>query len=440
MSVHLESYFENDQSLIGAANTVTVNTVQTSNTGLDAAVLLAQDSIDLGRTDIIEVRFPNDTVFQIIAYEWAAIGQWTAGVSLSGAADFRRKEIRDQDGETSVYFGRTSSNQVLIQSVDWEFDTAQPFLVSLHSIEYDGGLLDHRIGAVGTRHTIVMQARNATRPTLPTGSQVKYNGRYVETAMLAGGINWYTLNNSLTGTDTLWFIFGEATYNIQTGRWEVQDSWIVVDTTDRTNVTFSHAQSGPWASTGYDHSQHNYARIRRADGSFAIRSLTPTSQTLEREWQLLSETYIDGSDYRAEPYTTRLFFDLHPDEFRLMKVSFDWENYSDDISGVTYYDRCTGFIDPNDIVIAAEADRLPSAWDTKRHGPTWRWQFIRDGSAHLTRFADNISGGAAHNMIFQCQFENSSTTGGAPPATHWRVLERTTGSDDITGWIRIWVL
>ena len=436
MSIQLESYFDADQSLIGQVNYVQINSITASNALLDTAFLLSQSAIDIGRTDIIEVRLPNNTVFQIPSYEWAKIDQTLAGSNLANVAPTRRHQVLDEDGNTSVYFGRTPTNQVLFQSIDWEYDNAQAFLASLYSLEYHGGFLDHRIGSVGTRHTIAMQARNATRPDAP-GSGVDYNGRYVETETV-GGVSWYTLNFNLTGSETLWFAFGEAVYNQSTGRWEVQDNWVVVDTTDTTNVNFAPTSEGTWTSP-YIHNTHNYARIRRADGSFTIRNLLPTSQTLEREWQLLSETYISGSEYRAEPYTTRLFFDFHPDEFRLMKVSFDWENYSDTTNGVLHYDRTTGFIDPSDIVCAPEGDRLSSRWDTKTHGPTWRWQFVRDGAAYLSRFADDISGGAAHDLTMQVQFEANNSTGDLPIEV-FRVMERTVGSRSVTGWLRIWVL
>lgn len=436
MSIQLESYFDADQSLIGNVHEVRVDDIQTSNSGLDSAVLLSESSIDLGRTDVIEVRLPNNSVFQIAAYEWAGLDHATVGANLANILHTRRMEIHEEGGGESIYFARTSDNQVLIQSVDWEYDNENQFGVTLYSLEYDGGLLDHRIGAVGTRHTIAMQARNSTRPDAP-GSDVDYNGRYVETETV-GGVNWYTLNFNLTGSDTLWFAFGEATYNIQTGRWDVADNWIVVDTTDSTNIMFAPTSTSTWVSP-YAHGTHRYARIRRADGSFAIRSLLPTSQTLERKWQLLSETYIDGSDYRGEPYTTRTFFDFHPDEFRFMKVEFDWEDYSGTTNSVVHYDRSVGFIDPADIVCAPEAGRQASAWDTKVSGPVWRFAFNRQTGTLLGRYAGSISGGSSNSLVMQVQFEANNATGELPIEV-FRVLERTSGSSGVTGWLRIWVL
>lgn len=64
---------------------------------------------------------------------------------------------------------------------------------------------------------------------------------------------------------------------------------------------------------------------------------------------------------------------------------------------------------------------------------------MRDGAAYLSRFADDISGGAAHDMIMQVQFEANNSTGDLPIEV-FRVMERTVGSQNVTGWIRIWVL
>jgi len=435
MAIRLISDFPDVESLLGERQGTIYASGQASGiSALSVAFLVNVRAIDVGSVGAFRLRFVGPVDYLVPIYKWTNLVAAAAGDTLTenGGTGLR---VYDTDGKW-ILVGRTNGNQVLVQNGTYDSDGGAAFGISIHTVEYLGGFLDHRIDSVGTRHRLCMQARSASVPSNPGSPH--YSGRSIR-SITTGGVTWNQAGlYTEPGTDTLYFAFGEAVYSTLRGRWVVQQSWRVVDATDSADIQYGPSWVGPWSDPPYAYGTHEYARVRLDDGSFAVYKIGPEATSVDRAWRLLTETYIDGDAALSKPYTTRTGIDFHPTEWRQMKVTFDWEAFSDTHDGVVYYDRSHGFLDPSDILVAPIGVRSESAYEPRTSGRSWLYIINRLSDIRIGRNKASLPSGSSSQLVVAVQWEGDAS--GNLPITHFRVIRRTTASSGITGWLRHWIL
>ena len=435
MAIRLISDFPDVESLLGERQgSLFASGTVSGIAALGTAFLVNARAIDTGDVDAMRLRFLGPVDYEVPIYKWTGIVAAEAGDTLAENAGTGFRVYAD-DG-TWILVGRTEGNQLLVQNGTYASDGGSSFSIGINTIQYQGGLLDHRVDSVGARHRLCMQARSASAPANP--GTPHYSGRSIR-SVTVGGVTWNQAGlYAEPGSDTLYFAFGEAIYSTLRGRWVVQESWRVVDATDSADIQYGPSWIGPWSDPPYTYGTHEYARVRLDDGSFAVYKIGPESTSVDREWRLLTETYIDGSAYLATPYTTRTGIDFHPEEWRLMKVEFDWEDYTATHDGVVYYDRSTGFLDPSDIIAAPIGVRSATQYEPRTVGRSWYYVINRSTGIRVGRNTASLISGGSEQMPIAVQWEGDAS--GNLPITHFRVIRRTTNSRSITGWLRHWIL
>ena len=432
MAFQLTSFEAADNSLMGESRT-SVYTDGTATNGiadLGNAFQPSQKALDVPATDGIRITVPNHE-FDLPVYLWTALRSASAGNTLSESQGTGQRVYSD-DGSVWILVGRTTGNHVLVQTGTYTYTSGTAFSVGILTTEFQGGLLDHRLDAVGARRSIVMEAFNSSRPGLPVG--VHDTGRSVF-SVTVNGVTWNQAGKFLlTGSTTRWFAFGESVYEPLQGRWIVEDSWQIVNGGQAANIQFGGSWVGPWIDPPYVFGTHIFARVRRPDGTFVVYSIKPSPRPLEREWKLLSQTYVGGSPYRATPYTTTLAFDFVPSEWKLMKVEWEWE----DFTSTAGRDKTFGFLDPSDIIVAPIGVRSSVQFEPRLAGQTWTLSCRRNDGISLARSSDSIESGHTENLTAMIQFESDAN--GGPPATVVRFIERGGGCARVDGWLRLWVL
>jgi len=441
MSLSLTSFLENDFSLLGDSQVVLhgQSASPVAVTVLDVAYQITDRALNVGSTDTFFIAIDGSR-FHVPMYEWASLEAESAGAGISGI------DVFDEDGSKYITVGRTSANQVLIYSLPSARSGADAFTftgtatVSLYTRQYLGGLLDLRVHSAGVKHTVAMITRSASVPTGNPGNP-HYNGRELS-VITTDGVIWRPAGvYHLSGSDPLYFAFGEAHFDPLRGVWTVQDSWTVIAAdSNSANITYGPSLEGPWDTNNYDFNggTHLYARLRNSNGSFTVRSIAPSNRGIENDWRLLSETYLNGSSWQAEPFTTHLAFDFYPADFRFMKMTFDWAAISGVTNSVTHYDRSTGFMDPADVVCAPIATRDRSMFAAKVAGRVFQTQFNRVSGTFISRYSGANQAGNNNNVVLQWQFEGDAD--GNLPCKVWRSLVRGSGALSRQGWIRIWVM
>ena len=435
MAISLISDFPDVESLLGERQgTLFASGTVSGIAALGTAFLVNARAIDTGDVDAMRLRFLGPVDYEVPIYKWTGIVAAAAGDTLAENAGTGFRVYADNG--TWILVGRTEGNQLLVQNGTYNSDGGSSFSIGINTIQYQGGLMDHRIDSVGARHRLCMQARSASVPANP--GTPHYAGRSIR-SVTVGGVTWNQAGlYTEPGSDTLYFAFGEAVYSTLRGRWVVQQSWRVVDATDSADIQYGPSWIGPWSDPPYAYGTHEYARVRLDDGSFAVYKIGPEATSVDREWRLLTETYIDGDAALSKPYTTRTGLDFHPTEWRKMKVSFDWQAFSDTHDGVVYYDRSHGFLDPSDILVAPIGVRSESAFEPRTSGRSWLYIINRSSDIRLGRTKNALPGGSSTQLPIAVQWEGDAS--GNLPITHFRVIRRTTASAGITGWLRHWVL
>ncbi len=377
--------------------------------------------------------------FLVPIVDWARLtAQPTNAVISTGNGTAMRAYLEDGGPDTWILVGRSDGNIPLVQHGE-DVNPAGQVTVSILPVTVSGGLLHRMIHGTGQRHLIVMQTDQDARPLAPVG--IRYNGVAPDATDIGGGTVWYP-SGSRVRSPTLktWFAFGEAVYNVLTGIWVVADSWFIFDQGDP-DITFGAHWDGPWQASGYVAGGHHYARFRAADGSWIRRRVGAHPGGTDREWIPLTEQYVNGSGYRAEPYTARTAFDFHPDEWRLLLWQWEWDgdDYVDTIDGRTYRERSEIVVSADSIMGSPEQTRSATQWATRRAGPVWRLRADRKWGMQAARTAEFSNGGSATNLHMAVQFESSGAAV-VEPITHIRFVERAANGASAKGWLRSFVL
>lgn len=388
------------------------------------------------------------TDFIVPATDWYRVAAQSNGAAISvGNGSAVRAYERGGDGSKWLLVGRTDSNIPLVQQGEG-FAPAGAVRVDVIVTEMSGGLVDRMIHGLGQRHLLCMQCDQDARPAAPPhGTDLRYTGVNPIASALSSGEVWYPSGNrGKSSTVKTWFAFGEAVFDDIRGVWVVRDVWRVVDGADANNIAFGRNWDGPWqTSEGYVVGGHHYARVRHADGSFLVRRIGTDGGPLQREWVPLTEQYVNGSAYRAEPYTVRTAFDFDPAEWNLLKFEWEWdETAGTDLEGQiaaldpVYQDRIEKIIDARSIVPSVQQTRRNDQFATYYHGAAWRLDFYRSTGMNAIR-KDDAPGNSndVHNFQVAWQFETSGATV-APPITHARFISR--GNTTARGWLRTFVL
>lgn len=378
--------------------------------------------------------------FLVPVVEWSRLVAQPEGADIITGNDTALEAFEvDGNGETYLLVGRSDENRVMVKQ-GAGLNPAGQVTLTIRTRTVSGGILNRMIHGVGQRHFLALQADQDARPTPSDG--LRYNGINVGAAVNSDGVTWYPSGDRPRSTTVkTWFEFGESSFDPLTGIWDVSDNWIVVDGSQSSHINFSANWDGPWSSP-YDSATHKYARIRLADGSLIVRRVGISGGPINRQWIPLTEQYVDGSAYRASPYTARTAFDFTPSEFRLLRWEWEWAgaSYDDVIDGETYRQRVEKIVSAQSIVGSPEQTRSSVQWATRRFGPVWSLRANRERGLDASRTTAMWGNGANSNDVrMAVQFE-SSDAADVTPITHIRFIERAAGSQSVTGWLRSYVL
>lgn len=431
MGISLFSITADDDSLLGdSQQTVFASATANGIASLRNAFQPTTLPIDVNGVDSITLTLLS-TAFIIPIYKWTELRNAASGNTL-GENSGTGLKVYDSSGTYWILVGKTKGNNILVQTGNWS-TTESTFVVRVDITRFLGGLLDHRIDSNGVEHRFVMQANSSSTPNSP--GKPHYNGKRLADVWESGSVLWRQagLYSGLTITH---LAFGSARYDTLSARWIVSDNWQIIDVTDSTLINFAPTWTGNWVHP-YVFADHKYARIRRENGAFSVYALSPEVSAVGRDWQLLSETYINGSNYAAEPYTTPLNFDLIPSDWRIIKFSWDWADRSSVISGETYYDRGAALMDINDLVIMPQQTRDRTEFAGRTSGALLF--DITRYDIKLVRSGEIVPFGAANRLGMNCYFETNDSNSNNPPAKVFRIHGRHNSSRTITGWLRTWV-
>lgn len=435
MSIALQSVFNAENSLLGAFQITVHGSATASNgvTDLRNAFRPTELPIDVGNIDSFNVVLPGSQPFVVPIYEWTNLRYASPGATLGeNAGTGIRVLSSDTDNPRSILVGRTRGNQVLIQNIDYTYSGS--FVARIDVAHYTGGLLDHRIDSIGTIYRVVLTANDANAAAnLPTpGNSVPFNGRSATDTQI-GGVWWRQAGRyNIAATD---FVLGTYRYDPLAARFTQPSSWYHVSASDANAVSFGATWTGPWEHP-YVYADHRYMRVRNADGSFSVWALSPETSPVGRSWQLLSETYIDGSSFYNKAYATALNFPLYPSDWRFLKMSFDWDSLSSTINGQTVYSTTSGLLAMPDVRIHAMQTRdLATAL---RNDYQLRLD-IGQGRMYIARASNALAGGRSDRLLMNVFFETDSTSVWDPPAKVLRVGSRHNGSSGVRGTLRAWV-
>ena len=434
--------------LLGEPTTVALDGVLASS--WDAAFTTAGSIGEVGAsgTNVAQLEIElAGTKFVCQVTPWYRLAAQADGATISeGNGTAVRAYEEDGDGSVYILVGRTVNNIPLVQKGDG-FAPSGSVRADASIVTMSGGLVDRMVHSLGQRHLLCMQSDQDARPNAPPhGTDLRYTGVNPIASALSSGEVWYPSGNrGKSATVKTWFAFGEAVFDDVRGVWVVRDVWRVVDGADENNILFGKNWDGPWQTGGYVVGGHHYARIRHVDGSFLVRRIGTDGGPLQREWVPLTEQYVDGSAYRAEPYTVRTAFDFDPAEWNLLKFEWEWdETAGTDLEGQiasldpVYQDRVEKIIDARSIVPSVEQARMNNQFATYYHGAAWRLDFFRRTGLNAIRKNDGPSNSNdVHNFEVSWQFETSTATV-APPITHARFISR--GNTTARGWLRTFVL
>lgn len=135
-------------------------------------------------------------------------------------------------GNVSLFAGRTAANLLLLQS-----NTQFSANVHIQVIEtvYDGGIISERIQRIDAQpsHQLILHQRSSSQPASPLSTAI-YDGA----AVVGAGGNWVDDRILLSGSDTEWVAFAEATYNPLAGRYII-GQWTVVSNSSGVRVQYS---------------------------------------------------------------------------------------------------------------------------------------------------------------------------------------------------------
>ena len=416
----------------------------------DAITLSAWSSIATTASDIGNTAVTNTHIVQlqlnlagrtfiVPIQQWSTLVPQAADTAISTGNNTAMR-CYEQDGQVGTYIlvGRSDRNVPLLQQGEG-LNPSGSVRVELYVVERGRGPIDRLLESTGQRQLICMQCDQDARPNPPPhGTDLRHNGRDPAAATLSTGEVWWPSGNRIRSLSTkTWFAFGEAVYNNLIGIWEVTAAWYVVDSSDRVNVQFARNWDGPFGTDDYIVGQDRYARIRRVDGSLIVRFIGTDGAGHEKRWIPLSEQYISANDYGYTPYTARLNFEFHPEEWNHVLLEWEWEGSSSDINSVTYYRKASYIIPAEDIVGSVQTARDRTTRTAGNQATSWFVLVNSETGMHAIRqagFSDNLTG-----IALAFQFESSSTTDNTP-IDHIVMLQRGNTHLSTTGWFRTRVL
>ena len=404
-----------------------------SSTQIDIALMLPSTTFPNGRA--VEISFGIDVVatdelivrlqvgssatptvyhdFHVPIFDWARLRDYdgTDEISVSAGTAYVATE---RGGTRTMLVGRTSTTQLRVQ-VPADFDlrdtdadgNAIDWYLTTHTVRFAGGLLDHRVAHVHRRHRICAMVRSSSRPAAPTN--INYNGRTLDT-ISENGLTYYQAGGALPrGSNTIWLLFGEAVYNPTGVRWDVQGSWLIVDSTDTAlSITYGVSWIGPWnqpaANANGDVLQpalYRFARLRRADDEFIVRRIG-SDVSPDREPQLLATMQM--LDRTLTTYSAPLNFDFDPSDFRLVFFELRWTSGERDFAAPYMAYAVTG-VD------------LEDATSVVGNGNVFNLGFSRyPGSTHVNR--SNIApAGSSNRWAMRANFVRADNSGSGPFTT-----------------------
>ena len=406
---------------------------------------IASQATDVGgtsvtNTNILQLRLVlAGKTFIVPIYPWATLIPQPADQAISTG---NRTAIKcyEADGGVGTYIlvGRSDRNIPLLQQ-GAGLNPSGSVPVELHVCVHEGGPIDRLLESTGQRQLICMQCDQDARPNPPPhGTDLRHNGREPASSSLSTGEVWWPSGSRQRSfTTKTWFAFGEAVYDNLQGIWRVDAAWYVVDSADRVNVQFARNFDGPWGTDDYIVGQDRYARIRRVDGSLIVRYIGTDGAGHNGQWVPLSEQYISANDYGYTPYTARLNFEFHPNEWDMMLLEWEWESSSSDVGSVTYYRKVSDIIPARDIVGSVQTARDRATRTAGNQATSWFVLANSETGMHAIRqagFSDNLAG-----IALAFQFESSDTTDNEP-IDHIVILQRGNTHLSTTGWFRTRVI
>ena len=354
-------------------------------------------------SDSWEFRTNSDNWFQLnTAAQGATLVSERTGILL-------RSEGPDNDYvPATIYIGRSSDNEVLIQTETLILPINHPearMTVRIEFETYGGGLLGRRIAELRSfnpQHKLAFKRRSATVLTLsdvPRASTIGYDG---QTLTIAASSDWVLASDAdPPGSDTLYYAGTTASYDQVFGTWSVNSDWTIsstapADTSARFAILFSTGETGERHSPRAD--SDDWVWLRKPDGYWDGFPFDQNIVIPDRNWRTLASWTVTNGQQPYTGYLRRtLATPLDRPDYRLLQVHF--RHYTGHYEAEAF---CTSDLISVQNPLAAGADFPASGTDNLVAG------FPTDGSAYL-REDNNHQGGSGFR--FSIRFERGSDPG-----------------------------
>ena len=271
--------------------------------------------INVDNVDRIRLQLGN-TDFEFAVSEWLRLPAGTAGTTLG--ADSRITVVQT-GGTDTIRVGRADGNVILVQFGTYTAPTTN-LIVRQQQLRYSGGLIDLRVREAGGRHRVCMITRSTTEPSQPSADHF-YDGTNIHNL---SGSPWIQAGSGVpSGTDKIWFAFGEAAIDPLSSLWELETVWLVVDSTETSAlIQYATDWTGPFSASVYTFPTHRYARIRQPDGTLTVRRIGNDLSAGRRDWVLLGE--IEMAQGITDDYDVDMFVGWNSDDFELIRFDGLW--------------------------------------------------------------------------------------------------------------------
>ena len=271
--------------------------------------------INVDNVDRIRLQLGN-TDFEFAVSEWLRLPAGTAGTTLG--ADSRITVVQT-GGTDTIRVGRADGNVILVQFGTYTAPTTN-LIVRQQQLRYSGGLIDLRVREAGGRHRVCMITRSTTQPAAPSADHF-YDGTNIHNL---SGSPWIQAGSGVpSGTDKIWFAFGEAAIDPLSSLWELETVWLVVDSTETSAlIQYATDWTGPFSASVYTFPTHRYARIRQPDGTLTVRRIGNDLSAGRRDWVLLGE--IEMAQGITDDYDVDMFVGWNSDDFELIRFDGLW--------------------------------------------------------------------------------------------------------------------
>ena len=297
----------------GTFVTYATETVANANSAFSTARSLGF-GINVDNVDRIRLQFGTSN-FEFAISEWLRLPVSTAGVTIPAAS---RMTVVQTGGTDTIRIGRGDGNFILVQFGTYTAPTTN-ILVTQQQLRYSGGLIDLRVREAGGRHRVCMITRSTTQPAAPSADHF-YDGTSIHDLT---GSPWVQAGVSVpSGTDKIWFAFGEAKIDPLSSLWELESSWVVVDSTLLSStIQYGTDWTGPFNASEYTFTLHRYARITLPNGDQIVRRIGNDLSAGRREW-------IPIAQWGWGPLSTAMrrrtpFITLDPTEYQWLRLDMN---------------------------------------------------------------------------------------------------------------------